>query len=118
MGQKDFTDWNGQKRKNVLQPPRERDVRYSSLSRSQKPIGFKTKLDRFQAALKDLEREHYYLREHIRSQGRNGFWLFGRNWVKRTFKRLRKMKEEYVKEGIYNKIRDSVKASSSHRLAA
>lgn len=94
MGQKDFTDWNGEKRKQILRPSREH-LRLGRRLGKKEIVGLKTKADRYCAAYTRLE-----VQMGFRERGGLGFGRKRSNvWVRRAIKAIRKLRDEYRKDG-------------------
>lgn len=114
MGQKDFTDWGGQKRKQLLYPPKEKPVSKFVRPKREKPVGIKTKADRYRALLCELKRYREWradsrkrAREHPERYTRATTVPWRPHWeesIARTIKSLRKMKVEYKEEGCWEKV--------------
>ena len=114
MGQKEFTDWNGRKRHDALYPPREKDVRAKTFSRKEKPSGVKVKADRYKARQADIRRYWEWRRD---SQKRHREWVKEKHdprfvewhphweeFIRRDIRELRKLREKYQKEGVWEKV--------------
>lgn len=127
MGQKDFTDWNGRKRKALIRPKLVRELPLHRAGARKNP-GFKTLVDRYRAVLLDLSREwcwwkrglHDYLkwtsegkpREHPRCVPYFGYGFgttkkdsYRELW---SMKRAKKMKKDLVSQGMYEKVLEAL----------
>lgn len=116
---KDFTDWGGRKRHDTLFPPRERTVRGFTVKKKDKPAGLKTKADRYKALLADLKtywgwrrREQRERREEKNTTRENKNPHIGSRWwphweetVKEKIKALKKLKAQYKKEGVWERLK-------------
>jgi hypothetical protein len=113
MSQKDFTGYGGRKRKSILRPPKEKPLIKLTFHKKDKPVGFKIKVDRLRSAIQALiddKTQRAIGWADYRQKGRREFlYWYGWKWVKGHIKTLRKMKQELLKEGIYEKALISIR---------
>jgi len=109
MGNKDFTDWNGQKRKELVRPKPVREKWLRGGGKKEK-VGFKTMVDRYKA---ELTRVREWLGRRKRHRGRFGGSGLNRWWwnhaVLDQIKDLRRIKEAYQQEGILERVLEALK---------
>lgn len=115
MGTKDFTDWNGRKRKEALYPSKDKPVRRQVVKKRDKPAGLKTKVDRYKARLTTIKRYWEWRRNHqLRMRGRadTGMGAWNPRWeddIRREIRFLREMEEDYKKQGIWDRVLKALK---------
>lgn len=115
MGQKDFTDWNGRKRKEIVRPAPVRDVQTRRRAGKKVVVGIKTKADRYRAALSELARYWTWRRERWmqvkkwNKSSLNEWWPDWSGSVRERIKKLRQLKNEYQRDGSWERVREAVK---------
>lgn len=127
MGNKDFTDWNGRKRKEVVRPMPERANEHRRTGKKEK-VGLKTKVDRYKSLLKDLaqykkwHREYWERRRECESRQvisphyKSTMW--GSSWIssiRRLVKKLRGLKEQYRRDGTLEQVMAAVRSNPNRR---
>lgn len=121
MSRKDFSDWNGRKRKAILRPSPERDKWLRGGGKKEK-VGIKTMVDRYQARLKDVR---YWLDARAnakkRAKERGQAWIvdkrprefddasFYHGVLRDHIKNLRKLQDHYRREGHLEQVLASLK---------
>ena len=105
MSRKDFSDWNGPKRKSLIRPPREHEVYRKTHPSNKKSVGLKTKCDRYRSAIVHLR---WWLERRQTTTGNDWVkpWRF--TGARDAVKSIRKLQAEYEKEGIWQKVRQEV----------
>lgn len=111
MGTKDFSDWNGRKRKEAVRPAPVRDKWLRGAGKKEK-VGIKTMVDRYKSNLRDLalywkwRRESQVRRRELTDRQRRSEYI--PNWsesVRWRIKKLRALQAEYQALGVYERVR-------------
>mgnify|MGYP001575058704 CR=1 FL=1 len=103
MGQKDFTDYNGQKRKGVLRPSPERPILARRKAGKKVLVGFKTKVDRYKSAIASIR----FWWERKRRHGKRGFFsrtFWHHDIIRDYVKKLRRLQDQYREEGVLERV--------------
>lgn len=98
MGNKDYTDYNGRKRKELISPSPEK-ITWRRGGGKKKIVGIKTAADRYLAEHRAIR---HWLKHRKQYRGKVGRGL-GKHWhsdiIRRYVKALRKLRDDYAKAG-------------------
>lgn len=113
MSQKDFTDWGGRKRKEVVRPAPERPVLLTRKGGKKDRVGIKTKVDRYKQTLLDFQdgmkwRRKYWAARRERGGESCGWSRWGSWRIKGAIRRFRRLNAEYMKDGSLVRVREEV----------
>ena len=106
MSQKDYTDWNGRRRKFINRPPKDKPMYRSRTPKKYKTVGIKCTADRY----KSLKLKVVYYQARVKEHEKGGqhidmFCRWSREALKEYSQKLKKMECELRHKGLWDKIK-------------